>query len=97
MPVKAKTNGVKRDGTKFNPSVGHGFTNDKFGKDAILVKIDVEGLKAVSENLQVGSTLLLKFNKVTSQGNKHYFCEILPPYTPPKTTDKTPVATGDLD
>jgi hypothetical protein len=68
-------------GRKFNPTVGHGFENDKFGKGAIIVKIDAEGLKVLTENVQIGSSLLLKFNKTTTYGNKHYFCEVLPPYT----------------
>lgn len=64
---------------KFNPKIGHGFSNDKFGEGSVLVKIEAEGLAAITQNLQVGSTILLKYNKVTTKGNKHYFVEILPP------------------
>lgn len=78
MPVKTG-NKVGKNGKPFNPSVGHGFGDDRFGKDSVLVRIDADGLKAVTENLQIGSTILLRYNKVTTQGNKHYFVEILPP------------------
>lgn len=80
--------------TKFNPKVGNGFGNDKFGEGSILVNIDAEGLDVVMKNLQVGSSILLKYNKVTTKGNKHYFAEILPPYSKNKTA-KT--VTNDLD
>lgn len=74
----------------FNPKIGHGFTNNKFGEDSVLVNIDAEGLAAITQNLRVGSTILLKYNKVTTKGNKHYFVEILPPMNTPK-------AVSDLD
>jgi len=65
---------------KYNPKIGHGFGNEKFGENSVLIKIDAEGLAAITQNLQVGSTILVKYNKVASNGNKHYFVEILPPY-----------------
>lgn len=65
--------------TKFNPKIGNGFSNDKFGEGSILINVDAEGLDTVMKNLQVGSAILLKYNKVTTKGNKHYFAEILPP------------------
>lgn len=71
MPAPAK---------KFNPKIGNGFSNDAFGEGSILVNVDAEGLDAVMKNLQVGSAILLKYNKVTTKGNKHYFAEILPPW-----------------
>ena len=97
MPQK-----VGKNGKAFNPSVGHGFTNDKFGKDSILVNITAEGLKVLTENAQIGASILLKYNKVTTQGNKHYFCEILPPMDKNKSaqtlTAKVAAAdTSDLD
>lgn len=75
---------------KFNPKIGNGFENTKFGEGSILVNVDQEGFDAVMKNLQVGSSLLLKFNKVTAKGNKHYFAEILPPLENNKTVAKRP-------
>lgn len=68
----------------FNPKFGNGFTNEKFGEGSILVRIDADALDSLMKNVQVGSSLLLRKNKVTSKGNTHYFTEILPPYTPKK-------------
>lgn len=73
MPVK-----VGKNGKPFNPSLGHAFSNDKFGKGSVLLRIDAENLKTISENLQVGSTILLRYNKVAANGSNHYFTEILP-------------------
>lgn len=88
---------VKKPGTKFNPKIGNGFENAAFGEGSILVHIEAEGLDTVMKNLQVGSAILLKYNKVTAKGNKHYFAEILPPMAPRATgTTKAKVATGDL-
>lgn len=72
---------TKRDGTKYNPNVGQGFTNDKFGKGSIKIDLDAEGIAEFVANAKVGSALLIKFNKVTAVGNSHYFCELLPPFT----------------
>lgn len=77
---------------KFNPKVGSGFSNDAFGEGSILVSLDTEGIKSFVENAQVGGAILLKYNKVTTKGNKHYFVELLPPYekkTAPVKTAKT--------
>jgi len=89
-------------GKKFNAKIGHGFSNDKFGEGSVLVKVDAEGLKSIVENLQVGGSILLKFNKKTTKGNNHYFAEILPPFKGEqtgtgKTTTKTGGGYGDLD
>lgn len=81
---------------KFNPKVGNGFSNDKFGTGSIIVKVDKEGFDAVMKNLQVDSSILLKFNKQTSTGNNHYFCEILPPFTGNKKAVAKATA-SDLD
>lgn len=103
MPVKvtstANTAGTKtgtKTTTKYNPKLGSGFSNDKFGEGSILVSIDADGLNAAMNNLQVGSTILLRYNKVTTKGNKHYFAEILPPMGAKSTTVKTG-ATSELD
>lgn len=100
MPVKTETK-TKKDGTKFNPRVGHGFENKKFGEGSILVNIDAEGLKALTENAQIGASILLKYNRVTTQGNKHYFCEILPPMNKQQNTatlgSKNLTGVSDLD
>lgn len=68
----------------FNPSIGSGFQNDAFGEGSVKVDITAEGLDALMKNLQVGSAILLKYNRVTAKGNKHYFAEILPPYKKPE-------------
>jgi hypothetical protein len=81
----------------FNPKLGNGFENAAFGEGSILVNIDAEGLDVAMKNLQVGSSILLKYNKVTSKGNKHYFAEILPPYKRPTPTTTKKAATNDLD
>lgn len=77
---------VEKKKGAFLPKIGHGFENAKFGENSILVNVDAAGYDAVMKNLQVGSSILLKFNKVTAKGNKHYFAEILPPYTPKAKT-----------
>lgn len=81
---------------KFNPKIGNGFVNEKFGPESILVNIDAAGLDAVMKNLQVGSSILLKYNKVTAKGNKHYFAEILPPMAP-RVQGQTKTKGSDLD
>lgn len=81
---------------KFNPKIGNGFENNKFGEGSILVNVDAEGLDVLMKNVQVGSSILLKYNKVTSRGNKHYFAEVLPPYNPTTTKSKK-ATTSDLD
>lgn len=68
------------NGKKYNAKIGHGFSNDKFGEGSVLVKIDAEGLKSITENLEVGGSILLKFNKKTINGTNHFFAEILPPF-----------------
>lgn len=89
---------VERIKGKFNPKVGNGFSNDAFGEGSILVNIDAEGLDTIMKNLQVGSSILLKYNKVTSKGNKHYFAEILPPMVPRTAgITKAKVTTSELD
>lgn len=100
MPAKA--NGTVGTGTtstksKFNPKIGNGFSNDAFGEGSILVNIDAEGLDTVMKNLQVGSSILLKYNRVTSKGNKHYFIEILPPFNGTKTSGKSKTTASELD
>lgn len=87
---------------KFNPKIGHGFGNDAFGKGSVLVKIDAEGLDSIMKNLQVGSSILLKYNKVTTNGNNHYFAEILPPLYPTRRSTGSSAkgkgsASSDLD
>lgn len=77
MPVKANT-----EMKKFNPSLGHAFSNNKFGDGSVLLRITAENLDTIMKNLQVGSTILFKYNKVTTKGDKHYFSEILPPLDP---------------
>jgi hypothetical protein len=67
---------------KFNPNLGGAFSNPAFGDDAILLNITTENLDVLMKNVQVGSAILFRFNKVTSKGNKHYFVEILPPMKP---------------
>lgn len=89
MPAKPVTK------TKFNPSIGGAFENNKFGEGSIKVDITAEGLDTVMKNLQVGSAILLRFNKVTTKGNKHYFTEILPPMEPRPVTQTG--TGGDLD
>ncbi len=76
----------------FNPSIGHGFENKKFGEDSILINIEAEGFDALMKNAQVGSSLLLRFNKVTIKGNKHYFVELLPPIEKKNYTKEAPKA-----
>ncbi len=86
-----------KPGVKFNPKIGNGFSNDKFGEGSIKVDIDAEGLDVAMKNLQVGSAILLKFNKVTSKGNKHYFAEILPPMQPQTASVAREKAASELD
>lgn len=81
---------------KFNPNLGGAFTNDKFGKDCILLHITPENFDVVMKNLQVGSAILLRFNKMTSKGNKHYFTEILPPLAGVKGKLKPASSSSDL-
>jgi hypothetical protein len=85
--------------TKFNPKVGHGFGNNAFGEGSILVKVEAEGFDNLMKNLQVGGSILLKYNKVTSKGNPHYFAEILPPYNAAvtKNTGKGRGTASELD
>lgn len=71
------------DKKKYNPNLGGAFTNSKFannGEDGILLNITEENYDVIMKNLRVGSTIALRYNKVTQKGNKHYFTEILPPF-----------------
>ena len=68
--------------SKFNPSLGGAFSNDKFGEGSVLLRITEENLDTLMKNVRVGSSILFRFNKVTSKGNKHYFADILPPWEP---------------
>lgn len=83
--------------SKYNPKIGNGFENSAFGEGSILVNVDAAGLDAVMKNLQVGSSILLKFNKVTTKGNKHYFAEILPPYEKKVTKQVATATASSLD
>lgn len=90
----------RKDGKRFNPSLGGAFSNDAFGEGSVLLNITAENLDTLVKNVQVGSAILLKYNKVTQKGNKHYFVEILPPMNrvPPAAKGKTKaVATSELD
>lgn len=69
---------------KFNPKLGSAFQNDKFGEGSIILTLDADGLKELTQNARVGAAILFRYNKVSTQGNKHYFGEILPPYDGPK-------------
>lgn len=90
MPAKVETK------KPFNPNLGSSFSNDAFGEGSILINITAENFDVLMKNVQVGSSILLKKNKVTSKGNTHYFTEILPPYQ--KKTKTAPTATAsDLD
>ena len=83
---------------KFNPNFGQGFTDERFGEGAIKVKVTEENFDSIMKNVQVGSTLLLKPNKVTSYGNTHYFTEIVPPYKgETKAKPARKAANTDLD
>jgi hypothetical protein len=73
---------TKKDGTKFNPSLGGAFENSSFGEGSVLLQVTEENLNTIMENIRVGSAILFRFNKVTQKGNKHYFAEILPPMSP---------------
>lgn len=89
---------VEKKKGAFLPKIGNGFVNEKFGPESILVNVNADGYDAIMKNLQVGSSILLKYNKVTEKGNKHYFCEILPPWK--GATSKIPTGKttgGDLD
>jgi len=66
--------------TKYNPTVGSGFTNNKFGSGSIKIDLTAEGIQTFIQNAQVGGSLLIRFNKTTPQGNNHYFAEILEPF-----------------
>lgn len=63
---------------KFNPSMGHAFSNDAFGEGSVKLELTADNIKTFSENAQVGGSVLFRFNKVTTNGNNHYFAEILP-------------------
>lgn len=85
---------------KYNPTIGGAFTHDSFGEGSIKIDITADGLAAITQNLQVGGAILLKYNKVTAKGNKHYFTEILPPYDRERATEKTvskKAVNSDLD
>lgn len=97
MPVE-----VKKPGTKFNPSLGGAFANDAFtknGEAGILLNVTAENFDTLMKNVQIGSSILFRFNKVTTKGNKHYFAEILPPMTPKTTvtTARDKAAASELD
>ncbi len=75
-----------KNGKPFNPTLGGAFTNDAFGEGSLKFDITAENFDTLMKNVQIGSSILFKFNKVTSKGNKHYFTELLPPFiraTPP--------------
>ncbi len=85
------------EGKKFSPSFGHGYgTVLKTGRKAIRVTLTKENLDTLMKNVQIGSTLLLTFNKETKFGNDHYFCDILPPMTENQKNFKKQ-ASSDLD
>ena len=90
MPVEAKA--VK----KFNPSLGGAFSNDAFGEGSVLLNITPENFDTLMKSVQVGSAILLKYNKVTTKGNKHYFVEVLPPMDRKPTTTRKAAVTGEL-
>jgi hypothetical protein len=76
---------------KFNPNFGTAFSDDRFGDGAVTITLTAEGLKALTDNIQVGAKLVFKKNKVTKYGNMCYFTEILPPFEgniPTPTTSK---------
>jgi hypothetical protein len=86
------------DKKKYNPRFGHGYSKDlKSGKKAIMVTLSKENLDALMKNVQIGSTLMLTYNKVTQYGNDHYFCDILPPQTEEQKKFAKKAATSDLD
>ena len=88
-------------GNGFNPKIGNGFSNDKFGEGSILVQLTTEGINSFVDNARDGSAILIKFNKVTSKGNKHYFVELLPArpinYSSDKKDSKSSKSTNALD
>lgn len=90
---------AKKPGKNFNPSLGGAFTNDAFGEGSVLLNLTPENFDILMKNVQVGSAILLKYNKVTSKGNKHYWAEILPPMdrTVRSKTGPKAIPTGDLD
>ncbi len=71
-----------KPGVKFNPSLGGAFGNTAFGEGSVLLNITAENLDTLMKNLQVGSSILFRYNKVTTKGNAHFFAEILPPMAP---------------
>ncbi len=81
----------------FNPSFGDGYSNDSFGEGSILIKLSPENLDSLMKNTQAGSSLLVRFNKETKYGNKHYFCDILPPLDKKNYKPKAKTAGSDLD
>ncbi len=85
---------------KYNPSLGGAFSNEAFaknGEDGILINVTEENYDVIMKNLSIGSSILLRFNKVTAKGNKHYFTEILPPYDKTKAAAKRATTTSELD
>lgn len=96
MPVEAKKKG------NFNPGLGGAFSNNSFaknGEDGILLNVTAENINTLMQNVQIGSSILFRFNKVTTKGNKHYFAEILPPMTPKTTVTaaRAKAAASELD
>lgn len=79
---------------KYNPTAGSAFGHDAFGKGAIKLDITQEGFDAIMKNLQVGGSILLKYNTVTKRGNTHYFTEILPPFKPDPNYKKKEATEG---
>lgn len=81
---------------KKNASLGHAFENEKGN---ISIKITPEGLASFVQNASVGGFVVLKFNKLTVKGNKHYFADILPPMEDgaSKYPTKKPATKGSLD
>jgi hypothetical protein len=90
MPQEAKTQ------KKFNPSLGGAFSNDAFGEGSVLLNITPENFDTLMKSVQVGSAILLKYNKVTTKGNKHYFAEVLPPMDRKPTVVRKATTTSDL-
>ena len=86
----------KKTAYKKNPSFGQGFSDERFGEGSIKITITEENLDSLVKNVQVGSTLLVRFNRETKFGNKHYFCDILPPYNGEKKSTRK-ATSGDLD
>ena len=89
---------VKTEKKPSNPGLGGAFSNTKFGEGSVLLQVTAENYDVLMKNLQVGSGILFRFNKVTTKGNNHYFAEILPPMSAvEKPVAKSKAVTSDLD